>query len=365
EMSLTPALSRKEMELPYLLGEGLRMRVMKIGEEMSQHLNHNHNMKMYGEIKLYAGSGSPELSQKIADYLGQQISPREVIKFPNENIFVKLKSSARGQDVYVIQTTSSPVHYNLMELLIMSQTLRLDSAARITAVVPYWCYGRSDREDQPRVPITARLVADMIEIAGADRYMTFDPHAGQIQGFFSIPGDVLTASHMISEYIKEDLLAQMKDPVVVATDLGFAKKGRNYALDLDLPIAFIEKRRSGNDANAEALTLIGDVKERDVIIVDDEVDTGGSIAQAVNVVKKHGARDIYLAFIHPIFSKNAARTLADLPIKHIITTDTVSIPEQKMEPLAGRITILSISSMLGEVIRRAHEGRSVGEMFNE
>ena len=332
---------------------------------MAQHTHSHGEIKMYGEIKLYAGSGSPDLAQKIADYLQQRLSPREVIQFPNENIFIKLNSSARGQDVYIIQTTSSPVHYNLMELLIMIQTIRLDSAARITAVVPYLCYGRSDKKDQPRVPITARLVADMIERAGADRYMTLDPHAGQIQGFFSIPGDVLTASHMISNYIKENLLPHMKDPVVVATDLGFAKKGRNYALDLDLPIAFIEKRRTGNDANAEALTLIGEVTNRDVIIVDDEVDTGGSIAQAVGVVKNNDARDVYLAFIHPIFSRNAAQRLADLPIKNIITTDTVSIPEDKMKPLAGRITILSIASLIGEVIRRAHEGRSVGEMFNE
>jgi ribose-phosphate pyrophosphokinase len=328
------------------------------------HYSHG-EIKMYGDIKLYAGSGSPDLAQNIADYLGQPLSPREVIQFPNENIFVKLNSSARGQDVFVIQTTSSPVHYNLMELLIMIQTLRLDSAARITAVVPYLCYGRSDKKDQPRVPITARLVADMIESAGADRYMTLDPHAGQIQGFFSIPGDVLTASHMVSEHIRDHLLAEMMDPVVVATDLGFAKKGRNYALDLDLPIAFIEKRRTGNNANAEALTLIGEVKNRDVIIVDDEVDTGGSIAQAVSVVKNNGAHDIYLAFIHPIFSRNAAQRLADLPIKQIITTDTVSIPDEKMKPLRDKMIILSIAPMIGEVIRRAHEGRSVGEMFNE
>ena len=329
---------------------------------MTQHLD---EIKMYGDIKLYAGSGSPELAGKIAEYLGQPLSPREIIQFPNENIFVKLKNSARGQDVYVIQTTASPVHYNLMELLIMIQTVRLDSAARITAVVPYLCYGRSDKKDQPRVPITARLVADMIESAGADRYMTFDPHAGQIQGFFSIPGDVLTASHMVSDHIRDHLQPKMRDPVVVATDLGFAKKGRNYALDLDVPIAFIEKRRPGNDANAEALTLIGDVRDHDVIIVDDEVDTGGSIVEAVDVVEDHGARDIYLAFIHPIFSRSAAKRLADLPIKHIITTDTVPIPHEKMAPLADRITILSIANLLGEVIRRAHEGRSVGEMFNE
>ena len=330
---------------------------------MSQHTSHE--IKMYGEIKLYAGSGSPELAQSIADYLKQKLSPREVIQFPNENIFIQLNSSARGQDVYVIQATSSPVHYNLMELLIMIQTIRLDSAARITAVIPYFAYGRSDKKDQPRVPITARLVADMIEVAGADRYMTFDPHAGQVQGFFSIPGDVLTSSHMISDHIKDNLFKHMDSPVVVATDLGFAKKGRNYALDMDIPIAFIEKRRAGNDSKAEALSLIGNVKDRDVIIVDDEVDTGGSIAEAVSVVEEQGAKDIYLAFIHPLLSLDAAEKLAALPIKQIITTDTVPMPPEKKKLLEGRLTTLSIAPMLGEVIKRAHEGRSVGEMFNE
>jgi ribose-phosphate pyrophosphokinase len=332
------------------------------GEAMSRH---THDMKVYGDIKLYAGTGSPELANKISEYLDSPLREREVIEFPNENLFIKLNGSVRGQDVYVIQTTSSPVHNNLMELLIMIQTLRLDSAARITAVVPYLCYGRSDKKDQPRVPITARLVADLIEVAGADRYMTLDPHAGQVQGFFSIPGDVLTASHMLTEHINKTLRSQLNDPVVVAVDLGFAKKGRNYAADLDTPIAFIEKRRTGNDANAEALTLIGDVKDRDVIIVDDEVDTGGSIAQAVNLVLQNGARDVYLSFIHAILSSEGAERLASLPIKHIITTDTVPIPKDKMEYLKNKITILSVASLLGEVIRRAHEGRSVGEMFNE
>lgn len=325
----------------------------------------HHDLKVYGGIKLFSGTGSPELSQKVSEYLELPLSKREVIEFPNENLFIKLGGSVRGQDVYVVQTTSSPVHRNLMELLIMIQTLKLDSAARITAVIPYLCYGRSDKKDQPRVPITARLVADMLEAAGADRYMTFDPHAGQIQGFFSIPGDVLTASHLLVNHINGKLRADMKDPVVVSVDLGFAKKGRNYAADMDMPIAFIEKRRHGNDAKAEALTLIGDVTDRDVIIVDDEVDTGGSIAQAVDVVKKYGARDVYLAFIHPILSANGAARLASLPIKHIITTDSVPISVEKLNVLKDRITVLSISAMLGEVIRRAHEGRSVGEMFNE
>ena len=288
-----------------------------------------------------------------------------MIEFPNENLFIKFNHSVRGQDVYLIQHTASPVHRNLMELLITIQTLRLDSAARITAVVPYLAYGRSDKKDQPRVPITARLVADMIEVAGADRYMTLDPHAGQVQGFFSIPGDVLTASHLIIDYINANMRTQFQKPVVVATDLGFAKKARNYAADMDMPIAFIEKRRQGNDAKAEALTLIGDVKGRDVIIVDDEVDTGSSIEQAVETVKKNGARDIYLVFVHPILSSDGAQRLASLPIKHIITTDTVPISADKLKILEGKLTILSVASLLGEVIMRAHEGRSVGEMFNE
>lgn len=325
----------------------------------------NHDLKVYGGIKLFGGTGSPELAQKIADYLGLPLSGREMIEFPNENLFVKLKGSVRGQDVYVIQTTSSPVHRNLMELLITIQTLRLDSAARITAVVPYLCYGRSDKKDQPRVPITSRLVADMIEAAGADRYMTLDPHAGQIQGFFSIPGDVLTASHLLIDYINKNIRNDMQDPVVVSVDLGFAKKGRNYAADMNAPIAFIEKRRSGNDAKAEALTLIGECDNRDVIIVDDEVDTGGSIAQAVNLVKSKGARDVYLAFVHPILSANGAERLASLPIKQIFTTDTAPLSEEKKKILEGKITVISVATLLGEVIKRAHEGRSVGEMFNE
>jgi len=322
-------------------------------------------MKVYGDIKLFAGTGSPELAQKISDYLQSPLCGRDVIEFPNENLFVKLHGSVRGQDVYVIQQTATNVHQNLMELLIMIQTLRLDSAARITAVVPYLAYARSDKKDQPRVPITARLVADMIEVAGADRYMTLDPHAGQIQGFFTVPGDVLTASHLVVEHINENVRPYLKDPVVVAADLGFAKKGRNFAADLDTPIAFIEKRRLANNARAEALTLIGNVEDRDVIIVDDEVDTGGSTAQAVHLVKDRGARDVYLTFIHGVLSRNASQRLAALPLKHIITTDAVPIPPEKLVYLEDRITILSVAELLGEVIRRAHEGRSVGEMFNE
>jgi ribose-phosphate pyrophosphokinase len=246
----------------------------------------------------------------------------------------------------------------------MIQTLRLDSAARITAVIPYLCYARSDKKDQPRVPITARLVADMIEVAGADRYITMDLHAGQIQGFFSIPGDVLTAFWQLVDYLKE-IRTSLFEPVVVTADLGFAKKARNFAANINAPMAFIEKRRSGNDARAQALTIIGDVRNHDVVIVDDEVDTGGSMVQAVNIVKENGARDVYMVFVHPILLATAAERLAGLPVKMFITTNTVPIAPAKLAYFGERLKVISISKMLGEVIRRANEGRSVGEMFNE
>lgn len=323
-----------------------------------------HEKMMYGGIKLYAGSACPVLAQKIAAYLRLDLNERDIIEFPNENLFVKLRSSVRGQDCYVVQTTSPPVHRNLMEMLILMQTLRLDSAARITAVIPYMCYARSDKKDQPRVPITARLVADMIQVAGADRYITMDLHAGQIQGFFSIPGDVLSAFSIQIDYLKS-LLPNMVDPVVVTADLGFAKKGRNYAAELDVPMAFIEKRRLGNDAKAKALNIIGDVSNRDVIIVDDEVDTGGSMVEAINLLKKTGARDIYVVFVHAMLSSDAAQRLGILPVKQFITTDTVPVSSEKEQAFGGKLRILTVSKLLGEVIRRANEGRSVGELFNE
>jgi ribose-phosphate pyrophosphokinase len=327
-------------------------------------MHHLRHEKMYGDIKLYAGSGSQDLAGKIAEYLGVNLCGRDVVSFPNENLFVKLHSSVRGQDCYVVQTTSTPVHRNLMEMLIMIQTLRLDSAARITAVIPYLCYARSDKKDQPRVPITARLVADMIEVAGADRYITLDLHAGQIQGFFTIPGDVLTAFYIEIDYLNS-IRAHMHQPVVVTADLGFAKKGRNFAANIRAPMAFIEKRRQGNDSKAEALTIIGDVYDRDVVLVDDEIDTGGTMVQAVDLLKEHGARDVYMAFVHPILSANAAQRLAALPVKQFITTDSVPISAEKHQLFGDRLVTLSVSPLLGEVILRANQGRSVGEMFNE
>ncbi|HPD63400.1 MAG TPA: ribose-phosphate diphosphokinase, partial [Anaerolineaceae bacterium] len=287
-----------------------------------------HERMKYGDIKLYSGTSCPELANRIATHMGLELGERNIVQFPNENLFIQLRSSVRGQDCYAIQTTAAPVHRNLMELLILIQTLRLDSAARVTAVVPYLCYARSDKKDQPRIPITARLVADMIEAAGADRYMFLDLHAGQIQGFFSIPGDVLTAFYILSDYLKVKK-AKMHKPVVVTADLGFAKKARNFAVSMDVPLAFIEKRRISNDSKAQALSMIGDVRERDVVIVDDEVDTGGSMIQAVNLAKESGARDVYMVFVHPVLSANAVENLAALPVTEFITTDTIPIPPAK------------------------------------
>lgn len=326
--------------------------------------NSRHDVGMYGDIKLYAGTSTPDLADLIAKYLDVPLCGRDIINFPNDNLFIKLHSSVRGQDCYVIQTTSIPTHRNLMEMLILIQTLKLDSAARITAVVPYLCYARSDKKDQPRVPITARLVADMIEVAGADRYITLDLHAGQIQGFFSIPGDVLSAFHILVTYL-QSLKPKLVSPVILTADLGFAKKARDFAAGIDAPMAFIEKRRSGNDAKSKALTIIGEVAGRDVIIVDDEVDTGGSMAQAITIAKEHGARDVYVTFIHPGLTANAAERLGALDVKEFITTDTIPIHDSKRAFFGDRLKIQSIAPLVGEVICRAHEGRSVGEMFNE
>jgi ribose-phosphate pyrophosphokinase len=327
-------------------------------------LTHVRHELIYGDIKLYAGTSCPDLSAEIAKTLGVPLCGRDITEFSNDNLFIKLHNSVRGQDCYVIQTTSIPVHRNLMEMLILLQTLRLDSAARVTAVIPYLCYARSDKKDQPRVPITARLVADMIEVAGADRYMTFDLHAGQIQGFFSIPGDVLTTKYLIKDHLKS-LLPQMHSPVVVTADLGFAKKGRNYAVAIDAPIAFIEKRRTSNDAAVEALSVIGHVRGHDVILIDDEINTGESMIQAVRLLKESRVRNIYMAFVHPVLSRDAAERLAELPVTQFITTNTIPIPQKSQDLFGNRLKVLSIAPLLAEVILRANEGRSVGEMFNE
>lgn len=313
------------------------------------------HIRCYGEILLYAGTGSPELAAQIATNLDRRLCDREVIIYPNSNLFVRLGSSVRGQDTFIIQTTSAPTNDNLMELLIFIDTLKRSSAGRVTAVIPYLGYARSDKKDQPRIPITARLVADMIQAAGADRYVTLDLHAGQIQGFFSIPGDVISAFPLLADYMRKK---DLQNAVVVAADLGFAKKARAFATELDLPVAFVEKRRM--DTRTEVLTVIGDVQGMDTIIVDDEVDTAGTICDAASALAKAGAHDIYGCFVHPILSADAVEQLRRQPFKELVMTNSVPISPEKWLP---NMTIISVSSLLSGVILRVHDGRSVGEMF--
>jgi ribose-phosphate pyrophosphokinase len=309
------------------------------------------------QFDLYTGNANPELARKIARYLGRELGRAEVFEFANENIFVRIEDNARDRDVFVLQPTNSPVQKSIMELLIMIDAFKRASAGRITAVVPYYAYGRSDKKDQPRVPITARLVADMISVAGADRVLTMDLHQGQIQGFFSIPVDELTAVHMLSNYFKRLDLADL----VVVTDLGFAKRARTFAEILEAPLAVIEKRRPGNLGTAELLNVIGEVKGKRAIIVDDEIDTASTLMEIERALIREGVTEIYACATHGVLSDPATDRLRTSEITEIVITDTVPLPAAKHLP---RIKVLSVAPLIGEAIRRIHRGESVGALFS-
>jgi ribose-phosphate pyrophosphokinase len=309
------------------------------------------------ELKVFTGNAHPALAQGICDYLDIPLGQAEVFEFTNENIFVRIMENVRERDVYVIQPISSPVNKNLMELLIMLDALRRASAARITAVVPYFGYGRTDKKDQPRVPITARLVADMITVAGANRVLTVDLHAGQIQGFFTIPVDELTALYMLGDYFETKALENL---VVVATDIGISKRARDLAERLNTPLAIIEKRRVGNADKAETLNIIGAVAGMQALLIDDEIDTAGSLVTAAAALRKAGATNVYACCTHPVFSRSASKRIANSPIKEVVVSDTIPIQESKRNE---KITVLSMASLLGEAIHRIHAGLSVGAMF--
>ena len=310
-----------------------------------------------GEMKIFFGSSAKHLEESICDYLSMPSGKYERQMFSNENIFIKLGESVRGKDVYVVQTMSSPVHENFFEMLIMVDALKRDSAARINVVIPYLCYGRSDKKDQPRVPITARLVANMIEAAGVDRWMTVDLHAGQVQGFFNIPGDVIRAFYLLSDYIKDK---NIPDLTVVSADLGFAKQARNWGEALGSPVALVEKRRVDNAERPEVMSIIGSVEGRNVLLVDDEVNTGSSIVNAVKICRDSGCKDVYLAFTHGFMTAKTYEKLASLNLKEVILTDT--LPQSEILP---NMTVLTVGPLLAEIIARAHQGRSVGELFDE
>ena len=306
---------------------------------------------VYRDLSIFSGTAHPELAKAVCRYLGVPLGKAEVVKFSNENIFPKINQNVREHDVFIVQPMYPNVSDSILELLIMIDALKRASASRITAVVPYFSYARSDKKDQPRVPITARLIADMLQTAGANRMLTIDLHAGQVQGFFNIPVDELTAMQpLLRDYV---LGMELIDPVVVAGDLGFANM-------IGASVAFVEKRRLGNNSSSESLGVIGEVKGKSAIIIDDEILTAGSMVGAAEIVHKAGARVVYAACTHALLTGQAIERLKHSPIQELIATDTVDQSARKQLP---NMTVLSVSLLLGEAISRIHTGESIGAMF--
>jgi len=309
------------------------------------------------ELKVFTGNAHPALAQAITEYMGIPLGKCEVFQFSNENTFVRIVENVRQRDTFVVQPLSSPVNNNLVELLIMLDALKRASAGRITAVIPYYGYGRTDKKDQPRVPITARLVADLLTVAGANRVLTVDLHAAQIQGFFNIPVDELTALYLLGDYFTG---RNYDDLVVVATDIGITKQARDLAAKLNAPLAIMEKRRLGNVDKTETLNVIGEVEGRVALTVDDEIDTAGSLVGVVSTLIERGAKEVYSCCTHPIFSGPAIERIANSQVKEVVVTDTVPVKDGK---ISGKVTVLPIAPLLGEAISRIHTGQSVGAMF--
>ena len=311
------------------------------------------------ELKVFTGNTHPTLAQAVTEYLGIPLGKCEVFEFSNENTFVRILENVRERDVFVIQPLSSPVNESLVELLIMLDALKRASAQRVTAVVPYYSYGRTDKKDQPRVPITARLVADLLTVAGANRLLTVDLHAPQIQGFFNIPVDELTALNLLGSYFAGK---NLKDLVVVATDIGITKRARDLAAKLNAPLAIMEKRRLGNIDQAETLNVIGEVEGKVALTVDDEIDTGGSLVGVISALMERKVKEVYSCCTHPVLSGSAIQRIASCPVKEVVVTDTIPVTGKKK---IDKITVLSIAPLLGEAIRRIHTGQSIGAMFEQ
>jgi ribose-phosphate pyrophosphokinase len=309
-------------------------------------------------LTIFTGNANPQLAEKICDYLGVELGHAVVDRFSEGEIRVKIEQNVRGNDVFVIQPTCPPPNENLMELLIMIDAIRRASAARITAVIPYFGYARQDRKDQPRVPISAKLVANLITTAGADRVLTMDLHAGQIQGFFDIPLDHLFAVKIFVDHLRNTL--NLSNLVAVSPDVGGIKMARAYAKRLGVPLAIVDKRRVSME-EAEVMNILGEVKGKDVCIVDDIVATAGSLVEAIQALKKQGAKDVYATITHPVLSGPAIERLKKAEIKKLYVTDTIPIPEQKMIP---KIEVLSVAELLGEAIKRIHREESVSVLFD-
>ncbi|MFN7957949.1 MAG: ribose-phosphate pyrophosphokinase [Holophagaceae bacterium] len=315
---------------------------------------------MFGEMKVFSGSSHPELARGIATHMGMPLGRLKVTRFSNENIKVKVEENVREADVFVIQSSCPPVSDNLMELLILIDALKFASAARITAVLPYFPYARSDKKDEARISITARLVADLLETAGADRVLTMTLHAPQILGFFRKPADQLLATPILSNYFNTKDLSKA---TVVATDAGAAKFAGHFAKRLSVPMAIIDKRRFDDSEKAQSVALIGDVKGRDAIIYDDEIATGGSIKEAARIIREFGARSVRVGVTHPVLSGNALETLSSADLDELVVTDSIPVPE-RIRSAMPNLKVLSTAALFGDAILRIHGGRSISEMMD-
>jgi len=311
------------------------------------------------EIKIFAGNSNRELAEEIAKKLNKKLGDAEIGRFSDGEISVKINETVRGADVFVVQSTCHPVNENLMELLIMIDAFKRASAGRITAVIPYYGYARQDRKARARDPITAKLVANLITSAGADRVLTMDLHAPQIQGFFDIPLDHLIGVPILARYFLENV--ELENAVVVSPDLGSVTRARNFATKLDLPLAIVDKRRPKANV-AEIMNIIGDVKDKTAIMVDDMIDTAGTIVAAAQALMDYGAKEIYACCTHPVLSGPAVERIQNSPIKELIVLNTIPLPPEKR---IDKIKVLSVADLFAEAINRIYEDVAISTLFDE
>jgi len=311
-------------------------------------------------VKIFAASKSAEkFTNEICNYLNLEMGKVNRLKFKNDNNFVQVLETVREKDVFIVQTTEPPVNERIMEMLIMVDAMKRATARRITLILPYYMYSRTDKKDQPRVPVTAKLLAQLIEAAGVSRVLTCDLHNPAIQAYFNINVDVLTGKNLLEKYFDQK---NIEDKVVVATDAGSSKKAYKYAEHFKCPIALIDKRREGNDDRAIASSVIGEIKGKNALIFDDEVDTAGSIMETVRVVKKFGAKDVYVGCTHGVLSGPAIERIKESELKELVMTNTIPLPSEKQ---LDKIVVVSLSELFGEAIRRINEATSIGELFEQ
>ena len=310
-------------------------------------------------IKIFACKSAENFTKEICDYLNLPVGQMDILKFKNDNTFVQIKETVREQDVYIVQMTTPPVNERVMELLIAIDAFKRASAKNINVVLPYYIYSRSDKKDQPRIPVTAKLMQQLLEAAGATRVITCDLHNPAIQAYFNINCDRLSAQNILQKYFKEK---NLKDMVIVATDAGSSKKAYKYSEYFGCPIALIDKRRAGNDDRAIATTVIGDVENKEAIIFDDEVDTAGSLIETAKILERFHAKEIYAGCTHGVLSADAVQRIEASPIKELVVTNTIPLPEEKQKQ-SSKIKVLTIAPLFAEAIRRLNEARPLGELF--